>query len=426
MDIRAARFADAAEAIVRQIETKAAVTTYMHRSHRSRGEFTSSGDVFPVWENRKWYGSQFGRKDPTGRLTFHITNNETGDTVPLPANVPRYYVDCAGFVRELLSSVFPPGGGFDPKAPLLRRAQSRASAVAGDHHVHSPRNYPRAFIFFHEFESDRCPPIEHCVSGQHDWGRVLNPQSLRRGDVVVQIYPPGPLAKHTGHIWVVISNPDARGSYWSAESSFGDGVRQHRRNVADINSDNFTIGRLVEEFASVAHAAGGAAAAFPRTPTHRVRSSVLQGTKMKCGPDLDSHEVCKIPPKTHLIALERCESQRRIRVQTMTGAKGWVTKKFLSADDDAQHPQQYSESGCRVGPLGAYVRKNADVSDAGGDNPVHMQLWPNEPLTKIAERLKVEFTDAAGARREGWVSAWYLERITDPAPSALKGKRKRT
>lgn len=414
MDTRAGRFADAAEAIVRQIETNAAVSTYMHRSHRSRGEFTSSGDVFPVWENRKWYGSQFGREDPTGRLNFHITNSETCDTVPLPADVPRYYVDCAGFVRELLSSVFPPAEGFDPKAHLLRRAQSRAAAVAGDRHVHSPRNYPRAFIFFHEFESDRCPPFEHCVPGQHDWGRVSNARSLQRGDVVVQVYPPGPLAKHTGHIWVVISNPDARGNYWCAESTFGVGVQRYRRNVADINGDNFTIGRIVEEFANV----------FPRTPTHRVRSGLSKGTLMKQSPDLDSKEVCNVPPQTHLIALERCESQRRIRVQTMTGDKGWVTKKFLSVDDDAHHPQQYSEYGCRVGPLGAYLRKKADV--AGGGNPVHMLLKPNEPLKKIAERLKVEFTDAAGARREGWVSAWYLECIIDPAPSALKGKRKRT
>ncbi len=208
---RASRFADAAEAIVHTIESGAAVTTYMHRSHASEGRFTAMGDVFPVWVaaaagqgGGQWYGSQFGRFHPFPKLDFHITDRKQRRTESLAEATPRYYVDCAGFVRELLSSVFPTAAGFDPKRGPLQRADANAvPAGAG----FAARDYPRAHIFFHEFED--CFLIEHCVAGDDEWGRVADASQLRRGDVVVQLYDRPTL--HTGHIWLVVTAPDVTG-----------------------------------------------------------------------------------------------------------------------------------------------------------------------------------------------------------------------
>ncbi len=410
---RAGRFADAAEAIVKDIESGAAVTTYMHRSHASQGIFTARGDVFPEWAaaedgSGQWYGSQFGRFDP--RLTFHVTDRDLRRTEPLAEATPRYYVDCAGFVRELLSAVFPPSADFDPKRDLLQRAQAN-NVPAGS--GFAARLYPRAHIFFHEF--DHCPLIDDCIAGQDEWGRVADARLLRRGDVVVQLYAQPTL--HTGHIWVVVSDPDASGCYISVESSPASGVARVRRQRSQIRGPNFTIGRLVE-------AGPVRSIPFQGDATYRVCAGTT--TLLRLGPELDSEVVACLPALTRMVAVEANDSQRRILVETSCGTVGWVTRRFLEVNDDASHPQQYCDwhsvagqpgahAGCRVGPHGVLLRAQADVSDRGldldGRNPIVLSLRYGEPLKKLAERLKVQCAlDDAGGAREGWVSAWYVER----------------
>ena len=409
---RSSRFADAAEAIVLQIEAGSAVTCYMHRSHTSQALFTARGDVFPVWFSSedgsgRWYGSQFGRPDPS--LTFHITRADKHETKPTIADTPRYYVDCAGFVRELLSMVFPPAAHFDPKRDLLRRAEDNEVPEGTGFR---PRNYPRAHIFFHEFED--CHAIEHCVPGQDDWGRVSSPQQLRRGDVVVQVFEhAGP---HTGHVWVVIAEPDASGAYFSAESSRAsgrNGVARVPRNISQIAGPNFTIGRLVE-------------AVSPPTTAPAVYQVCAGSTQLRSGPDLESKLICELPSLARMTAVESDRMQRRVHVEASCGTTGWVTKKFLDVDEDedVQHPQKYSGwhgvagqpgayAGCRVGRHGASMREHADISnsllDIDRDNPVVMKLRAGEPLRKRAERLRVRYEDADGVKT-GWVSARYVKR----------------
>jgi hypothetical protein len=404
---RACKFADEAEAIVQKIESGAALTTYMHRSHSSCGHFTAWGDVFPEWVpsdggGGQWFGSQFGRFEP--RLTFHITDTDSRVTVPHSPEIPRYYVDCAGFVRELLSAVFPRQGAFDPKSDLIQRADAN-DVPAGTRFA--ARHYPRAHIFFYEF--DHCPSVQDCVPGNDEWGLVTEARLLRRGDVVVERY--GPQSHHTGHIWVAITDPDASGCYESAESGPSSGVARVRRKCSQITGPNFRIGRLVE-----------ATDSLRTSRNYRVRHGTT--ALIRRGPDIDSEEFGTLPSSSVVTALESNDSQRRIKVETSCGVEGWITKKYLELDDDACHPQEYSDwrcsdarpgvhAGCCVGPDGAILRRRADISNSNLDlddrNPIVFVLRPGEPLKKKAERLKVEFTDEGG-RKEGWISAWYLER----------------
>ena len=382
---RAKQFADSAESIERLISSGHARTAYMHRSPDSEGRNVSArGDIIPDWNARarQYYGSVFGRE-----LTSFISDKDLQSSLKygLPP-LPTYYTDCSGFVRELLSSVFPPySGGFDPKAPLLE--QSALESTFG----HTPRAYPRASVFFELF--DESPSVEHCVPGVNTWGQVADAAQLRRGDVVVYATDS---RNHTGHVWVVVSDPDANGFYDSVESTSGgrNGIcRVTSRNVRDIDGQH-RIGRLVE------------AAQPPDLGGVRYRA-LDKGAIMRLHQELESDEVAFIYAGQVVTAFGSDEN-RRVKVETTGGVKGWVTKKFVDSED-VHHPVEYRHLGCRVRPTGAFLRHWADLTDADR-NPVVVQLRANEPLTQIAERMNVQTVDENGVMRSGWVSVRFFER----------------
>lgn len=166
---RSEKLAEKANAISNQIMSRQAVTCYMHRSHDIDGFSDAMGDVDPRWVRGKWYGSIFGTPSDV-----HITTKRD-DRVRLGDVLPRYYVDCAGFVRELISQIArDEPGGVDPKAPLLARAAG--DAIDG----FARRAYPRANVFAEFF---RNLPSEQQTPGQ-PWMRVEHKVGqLRRGDV---------------------------------------------------------------------------------------------------------------------------------------------------------------------------------------------------------------------------------------------------
>ena len=382
---RAKQFADSAESIERLISSGHARTAYMHRSPDSEGRNVSAhGDIIPHWvaRARQYYGSMFGRV-----LTSFISNKDLQSSLQhgLPP-LPTYYTDCSGFVRELLSSVFPPySEGFDPKAPLLE--QSALESTFG----HEPRAYPRASVFFDLFEDS--PFVEHCVPGVNTWGQVADAAQLRRGDVVVYATDS---RNHTGHVWVVVSDPDANGFYDSVESTSGgrNGIcRVTSRNIRVIDGQH-RIGRLVE------------AARPPDLGGVRYRA-LSKGAIMRLHQELDSREVASIYPGQVVTAFGSDEN-RRVKVETTCGVKGWVTRKFVDSED-VNHPVEYRHWGCRVRQTGAIVRQWADLADADR-NPVVVELRANEPLTQIAERMNVQTVDENGVMRSGWVSVRFFER----------------
>jgi hypothetical protein len=428
--------ADEAESILREIATGRAVTCYMHRSPWSDGFSDHRGDIEPHWIAQRgggqWYGSVFGARGRT-----HIEHKGDDRAVELSSERARYYCDCAGFVRELISRVFPSRpDGRGPKAALLERAAG--DAIDG----FARRAYPRANVFGEYFRS--CPDATtrgRPASGQ-PWARVVRPEQLRRGDIVAESFGPG--ASHTGHIWIVASEPDARGDYMSVEST-GDGICSLRRNASQIcegagRARTVGVGRLMGDGVTL-EVSGGARASTPRRATRsragartpsRGRSGTTpsrgrrgttpsrgrggttpqrpvtgrrahkkvgeQGAVVRSGADLASPELDVLPPGTAIAVLGE-PGQERLLIETAAGQeRGWVTKKFCTASRDRRGRTW------QAGPQGAVLRAGQPLS-----SEQLRTLRPGDAFRVVAERVRVVADRSDGTQPvTGWASAQFL------------------
>ncbi len=297
----------------------------------------------------------------------------------------------------------------DPKAGVLARAE-RHDGRDGHH----PRDYPRAHIFYHYFQE--CPAIDECVAGTNAWGHVSNANTLRRGDVVVQFFHG---ASHTGHIWVVVTDPDHAGQYDAAESSCSSpgGVQRVQRTLQEMRArasgvlrPQFMIGRLVEVEPVVAVAVAMAAAvpALAPAPAAVAEDAWFRvGDRNAC---LRQHQDYQDDAHNPVIVTLRAgcevrtlgaEGQRRLHIAaTSSPLTGWVTKKFTMTVAGV----------VKVAATGAYLREAASL-----DSRWLATLSENEELQVIAERVQVEARQD-GTRFQGWVSLQFLVAAV-PAPA---------
>lgn len=219
-----------------EIDRGDAVTTYMHRSPASEGLSSNQGDVEPRRHGGQYYGSVFGVPSPDGA---HVASQTAASPVSMRrSGAKRYYCDCAGFVRGLIQAA--PTSAAAAAAAMGPLVAHAAPGVFGT--PWATRAYPRAHVFADFFRSRS--PI--CPSSRRGWYRVASEGEVRPGDVVAYGAPRG--ARHTGHIWVVTSTPDAQGRYRAIESTGGNGGGGVQRRTHSVGGSHFPVfvGRFVE------------------------------------------------------------------------------------------------------------------------------------------------------------------------------------
>ena len=251
-----------ANKIVKEIDDGVAKTTYMHRSkdspHKSRKRLSTESDAASPdhwfygtqpngWKGERepiqvkdfygknaWYGSVFGT-----RSTEHYAHRHNLSLPTSMSSTKRYYVDCAGFIRGLITSII---GEEHPAYAELRQ------------HNHWDRkddgfpfqSYPRAHVFADFFRRIR----EGKITSEW-WESVNEAEKLLPGDIIA-FFPTEQSRREqmTGHIYIVVSPPSG-GSYDAVESTSGHGVgsgggvRKRTFHTSEQNSgDIYGIGRL--------------------------------------------------------------------------------------------------------------------------------------------------------------------------------------
>jgi hypothetical protein len=211
--------AERADEIMKQIEQRTATTEYMHRP------------------DADWRGDVEPKAIPSRRDGRH-----GGSVWGNPARAPRFFVDCAGFVRELISDVDKAQHGGEQPSKMqiqdLRIAGTRASGYS----VWGDKPFLRAYDFAKYFNQENLPNAHQREQGK--WGCVTNPKNLRPGDIVAYGATDTHTALHTGHVWLVTSKPDSAGNYNAIESVPGTGagrlynttggIIRSRHNIHDI------------------------------------------------------------------------------------------------------------------------------------------------------------------------------------------------
>ena len=157
-----------------------------------------------------------------------------GETANLPfgskKNGEKHYVtDCSGFIRELLHLV---GSKNDDvkiakdelqKKLVDERLPWRTSHAYKNPHEERPffRAYDLAFYFNKEtncVKQVKSSSQSRLDDGLKNWARIENPKNLLPGDIVAWGSRDSS-ASNSGHCWMVLSKPDARGKYKAIQST---------------------------------------------------------------------------------------------------------------------------------------------------------------------------------------------------------------
>merc|ERR1711865_83060 len=157
------------------------------------------------------------------------------------AGKPRYLVDCAGFIREIISAVtHAPGNPGPTKGSIIRFALA----------AHDGYEFLRAGGFKKFFDTLRTTP-------RPGWEAVVSAEDILPGDIVATDEGVG---THSGHIWICINRMEngnwriihSIGPYGRTTGRGNGGIQEGSRSLADMQGNGFSIGRLVDAEGRVA------------------------------------------------------------------------------------------------------------------------------------------------------------------------------
>ena len=264
-------FSNLAEKIIKDINNGIALTSYMHRSidppyndkeleklyHTRPTKEQSLKEPFNWygvrpndwrdssveyasslrWEQGdksntpSYYASIFGEK-----FNYHVPHYKNKEIEKLDVCTKLYYVDCAGFIRSLITNTL---GENSPAYAEIRQHDHWGSDNDGNTGF-LYLAYPRAHVFADFFQK-----------GGGKYWQSVSPENILAGDIIAWY----PLDTHTraictGHIWVALTPPDINGNYYVAHStsnSQGGGIEKKLFNICNIHTNInkiYGIGRL--------------------------------------------------------------------------------------------------------------------------------------------------------------------------------------